>query len=88
MAESSLGGFPVDAPAVIHVETHTFIVIAHQRSYPALAQEIDHLVRVGAVPDQVAEAVDCIRGLCLDLFSYRLERVDIGVNVGEERDLL
>ena len=57
-------------------------VVAGRMALLQLGEPRDHLVRRGAIADDVAEAHDLVRRRAgLDIFRHGLERVDVAVNV-------
>ena len=57
------------------------VVVADEHDGRPLAHDVGTLVRLGAVPNDVAEAPDLIGSLGVDVGQDRLEGVKIGMNV-------
>jgi hypothetical protein len=76
----------VGAPAVLQVPADRVVVVAVDRRDRALLDQAAHLVRVRAVADQVAPAVHVVDAQLLDARQRRLERRQVGMDVGDDRD--
>ena len=78
----------VRAAAVVEVAGDRVVVVAVDRRDPAVLDQPAHLVRVRAVADQVAAAVDRVDADRVDRLEAGLERREVGVDVGDDRDAL
>jgi hypothetical protein len=78
----------VGAAAVLEIAGDGVVVIAVDGGDCALLDQGADLVRVRAVADEVAAAVDGIDVRTLSRLEYRLEGRQVGVDVGDDRDPL
>ena len=76
----------VGAAAVLEVAADRVVVVAVDRRDAAFLDQGADLVRMRAVADQVAAAVDGVDGKAVDLGERRLERGQVGVDVGDHGD--
>jgi hypothetical protein len=76
----------VGAAAVLEVAREGVVVVAVDRREAQLLDPRAHLVRVGAVADEVAAADQRIDVERLDGLKARLERGEVAVDVGDDRD--
>jgi hypothetical protein len=49
--------------------------------------ELEHGHRIGAIAHQIAQKRKALRAECLCVVEARIERLEVRVNVGEEREL-
>ena len=76
----------VRAAAVLEVARDRVVVVAVDGGDRALLDQRADLVRMRAVADQVAAAVDALDAELLDVVERRLERRQVAVDVGDHRD--
>src|SRR5438067_875309 len=60
------------------------LVVVPQQTHFARQHAVDALPRVGSVPDDIAEAVDLLDPLLLDVGQYRLERLEVPMYVADD----
>ena len=76
----------IRAAAVLQVAADRVVVVAvDRRDLPLLDQPAD-LVRVRAVADEIAAAIDRVDPDRVDRLEARLERGQVAVDVGDDRD--
>jgi hypothetical protein len=75
----------VGAAAVVEVARDRVVVVSVDSRDGALLDQRADLVRVRAVADQIPAAVDGLNARPLDRLQYRLERRQVGVDVGDDR---
>ncbi len=76
----------VPAAAVIAVPRHRRVVVAGHAGHRPAVQKLDDFVRPGSVAHEVAEVVDAVGPLRLDLGPRRLQGGQVPVDVAQERD--
>ena len=86
LAELAVVGGDVGAAAVVEVAGDRVVVVAIDRRDLALGDQRAHLVGVRAIADEVAAAVDALDAELVDAPERRLQRGEIGVNVGDDGD--
>ncbi len=67
-----------------HVSGDAGIVVSFHTGDVPRADDVDHLIGLGAVSDQIAQAIHGIRGLSVEMFQNGFKRGQIGVDVGNE----
>jgi hypothetical protein len=78
----------VGAAAVLEIARDGVVVVAVDRGDAALLDQGADLVRVRAVADQIAAAVDGVDLRPLSRLECCLQGRQVGVNVGDDRDPL
>ena len=76
----------VRAAAVVELAGDRVVVVAVDRGDTALLDQPADLVRVRAVADEIAAAVDRVDADRVDRLEARLERWQVAVDVGDDRD--
>ena len=76
---------PVDGLGRLGIEVQReeeegVFVIPAERPRP-VERVLDHLARIGAVADEVAQAVDLVHLLRMDIRQHRFESFDVGVEI-------
>src|SRR5918995_2353602 len=74
----------IRTPAVIPIEPDPVVVVAHDGGDAALADEVDRLVRLGAIADQVSQVIDRIRRLSIDRRQDCFGRSAIAMQIRED----
>ncbi len=67
------------------IEQRSLVMVAEQRRRAMFADPIDTLARVRTVSDDVAETVDLINPLLLDVGQYGVKGIEISMNVAKDR---
>ena len=80
------GGGVVREVLEVEAPEHPEIVVSYQAQVGAILDERAALVRPRPVPDEIAQAPDGVRSLGVDCFQHGLQRMQISVNVREDRD--
>ncbi len=75
-----------ELPAIAPTDDEHPFVVAHQVDGGELAHVLDAGGRLGSVADRVAEAEDGEAALGGDVGQDRAERIDVGVDVGDDGD--
>jgi hypothetical protein len=88
LPEFALVPVAVGAAAVVEIAGDRVVVVAVDGGDCALLDQGADLVRMRAVADQVAAAVDGVAVGLIDRLEYRLQCRQVGVDVGDDRDPL
>ena len=75
----------IRAATVIKLAGDRVVVVAVDRRDAALLDQPAHLVRVGAVANEIAAAVDGVDPDHVDRVKARVERGQVAVDVGDDR---
>ena len=78
----------VRAAAVVELAADRVVVVAVDRRNLTLLDQRAHLVRVRAVADEIAAAVQAVDPDRVDRLKARLERRQVAVDVGDDRDAI
>jgi hypothetical protein len=71
----------------VRVEERPLVVVAEDHEAAAIANDRGALARIGAVADDIAEAIDGVHPLPVDILEHRAERLEIAVNVADDGPL-
>jgi hypothetical protein len=88
LAELAVVRIDVRAAAVVEVARDRVVVVSVDRRDRALLDERADLVGVRAVADEIAPAEDALDAERVDARKRRLQRREVGVEVGDDGDLL